>query len=374
MHVPSVDARGGGWGAFAVLLLVAILVTASVCCNRTQQDKEPGPSQGDVKSMLAEAASMAKEDFVAMVRSGGPPAPEHMQNQSLTLLVMMAHGTAPRSREHPNMDFSFLRDTEPGTLIEAIWPSESAMPTVLREEYVTGLDCTVSNDSLTGVVSFRADDLYEGQINFRGKKVGASWSIVEFELPRSRLRLVREGSGWKARYDDAGSSSDSDGTPSPQTGPSGTGDPGEQVYKPVVAPVHYEKTMLILASSKAIAAVDFTDSVSVGVAYRYRCLVLETDEEVKGAAKVFEKYEHKQVGPDRYAVQDAGGQYQIVAGPIEVQWSWWKPGGCWLYYRPEEISMHLGHDEDFETVDLKRYRRTTLDNCSLHSPTTRPGT
>jgi hypothetical protein len=172
-----------------------ILVLAVICGGAVAGAPVPEPTLTveQVKALLPEAASISIKEFKALAES---PAPRTLPNHSLT----MEFGSAPPDKPEKS-DFRFLGDepVQPHKLAQALSVSEKkGYASVIQPEYITDCTLKVEGDKATGVVSFRAKGLYEGTVGYTARRMEGMWRVVEFDLPKSKVKLTRGGDGtWK---------------------------------------------------------------------------------------------------------------------------------------------------------------------------------
>lgn len=128
----------------------------------------------------------------------------------------------------------------------------------------------------------------------------------------------------------------------------------------VSVPVHYSDQAVIISTKDGVAIVRFTDAIPEGRKYSYRFLPKgEAAKEEQGEGKVFEKYDRKPAQPPKAGVEvtDAGGQLKVIAGKIELQWSFGSDNSGWLYFVPEDERVQLVSTDDFAKLKLSRFAK-----------------
>lgn len=132
---------------------------------------------------------------------------------------------------------------------------------------------------------------------------------------------------------------------------------------PVVAPVMYKNTMLIVVTPEGVAAIIFEKPSTRGTSteYRYRYQPADGSEETTGTGRVYERLEREQYD-----------SRHIKAGKIVLPWSASGPNSGWVYYSPENTSVQIADSNRFsesviragdeelnsEKLDLRRYLQT----------------
>jgi hypothetical protein len=109
----------------------------------------------------------------------------------------------------------------------------------------------------------------------------------------------------------------------------------------IAAPVAYEDLMLVLATKDGAAAVVFGDrGDDGGVEYQFRYESADGKRKQAGKGQLFE-----------FPLEKGGykpeGLY-IKAGPISVEWSRGGKERGWIYYVPEDVTVHLAHADNFK--------------------------
>jgi tetratricopeptide (TPR) repeat protein len=129
-----------------------------------------------------------------------------------------------------------------------------------------------------------------------------------------------------------------------------------RVIATISAPVVYKELMLVLSDEEGVAAIAFTSEIEYGVKYRYRYLPKHGKEE-SGTGEVFERHGRlADDGADGKQKADAHVKLSLKAGPLHVVWSWAEAGKGYIYYHLELIRVQIANAEDFEKIDLARFR------------------
>jgi hypothetical protein len=178
----------------------AILALASLLCGCSPNEGTGGPApESDarvaerIKESIPQASSSPIADWQALSAAGGAPKVEAMDDQSLSMVLM----SLPGASKHKE---TFESETiEVKKLASAIYKSEAkGYGTLLQPEFITECKCSVDKDKATGTVSFRAEGLYQGKVEFTARRTNGDWRIEEFRLPGYELRVERGADGkWK---------------------------------------------------------------------------------------------------------------------------------------------------------------------------------
>ncbi|MFO0966323.1 MAG: hypothetical protein U0793_12170 [Gemmataceae bacterium] len=128
---------------------------------------------------------------------------------------------------------------------------------------------------------------------------------------------------------------------------------------PVIAPVTYQRTMLVVTSPDLVAAITFEANKKEaprGATYKFR--MLSGGKETTGSGVVFEKTKvvRDKQDPGKALVFDLGSKLVIRVGKLELKWSVRDEDNGWVYYFPEKCRIHLAFHDDFKTIDLARFK------------------
>lgn len=145
--------------------------------------------------------------------SAGPPKLDYRPSLTATFAfepLTRVPETDMASLEAAGRDFRFLdpalnlddpeRPPNPAGVVRALrkvyagfLKSEAkGYATCIQPESITDLTCKVDGDVAKGVVRFKADQLYEGRVEYTARRGEKGWWIEEFILPGHRLRLARK--------------------------------------------------------------------------------------------------------------------------------------------------------------------------------------
>ena len=116
-----------------------------------------------------------------------------------------------------------------------------------------------------------------------------------------------------------------------------------------------ENQVLLITTKDGIAAIHFSDFGDMdGVStYEWRFQPTDGSSEAEGSGQVFEKYEATEKEPDHYELKDIGSKLQVVAGPIQVGWSYSSPNTGWIYYDPEHCNTKIISETALGDINLK---------------------
>ena len=125
-------------------------------------------------------------------------------SQTLTWTVLMLYVPGPDTPENPT-SFKYLGDagltTHSPVVTKALFgPKDKdgkhrAYVSLIHPEYITDCTCKVDGDTATGVVSFKADKVYEGKAEYTARKKDGQWRIEEFRMPERKFTTVLGADG-----------------------------------------------------------------------------------------------------------------------------------------------------------------------------------
>ena len=104
----------------------------------------------------------------------------------------------------PTTSFKFLTDPkpiDPAKLAGAIMGPKDKdgkfrkTATVIQPEYITDCTCKVDGATATGTVTFKADKVYEGKVEYTARKKDGKWRIEEFRLPDGEFATTLSADG-----------------------------------------------------------------------------------------------------------------------------------------------------------------------------------
>ena len=192
---------------FAEVAMVCLAVLGAVAAWGGEaaggKDETPPPVAEQIKRLVPEASSMSIAELARVASMGGTPA--KLENQSLTAVLLWRR---PEDAGGPKRHLRLLKGRpKPTALLGEAYRRVRlaamqipAVPyvTVIHADRITGCTCRVDGDAATGTVTFRAPELYEGEVDYLARKKGEAWQIVEFRLPDCGIRVVRTAKGsWK---------------------------------------------------------------------------------------------------------------------------------------------------------------------------------
>ncbi len=143
---------------------------------------------------------MPAEELRTVAQAQDPTKFQPKNGDSLTWMVL---NFAPGADTPKNpTSFKFLEEpVNPVKLAGAISGPKNilgkyrSISTVIQPEYITDCTCKVDGDTATGTVTFKAEKLYEGKVDYTAKKKGDTWRIEEFQLPDLKITIALGADG-----------------------------------------------------------------------------------------------------------------------------------------------------------------------------------
>ena len=165
------------------------LILHAECCA---QDDGLTPEQA--KNLIPEAASLPAVDalqFAQVDLSKFKPS----VGDALTWVVL-SHMPGPDTPKNPT-SFRFVGETlAPTAIAKAIeGPKDKDGKTrkwvsLIHPEYITECTCKVDGATATGTVTFKAEKVYEGKVEYTARKKDGKWRVEEFRLPEFKITTV----------------------------------------------------------------------------------------------------------------------------------------------------------------------------------------
>ena len=153
----------------------------------------------EIKSLLPMAASMSRQDLERLARAVSIPTVDHMDNQSLTALVLVLNPNhLDLSREDFEKEFHWHSRPDPAALIDALTQTPG-MASVSQPGSVKSLSCQVHGDRAEGTAEIELKGFLDMQVNYVAMHDGQSWKVTTFELPNCQAKTELQADGkWKA--------------------------------------------------------------------------------------------------------------------------------------------------------------------------------
>lgn len=184
-----------------VCIGVIIGCSSSTTTNPTKDDSEVAK---EIRLLIPEAAGGPNKEF-EVLGAAGPPKFEEWPNQSISIFALSWHPPKEKADDATSAarlaEFNFIGDgpPNPSAIAKAMSKSkDKGYASIIQPEFITDLTCKVDGDVATGIVTFKAEKLYEGKVEYTARKGDKGWRIEEFRLPAHGITVTRQASGlWK---------------------------------------------------------------------------------------------------------------------------------------------------------------------------------
>lgn len=187
--------------ALIASVLVAVLSVAGLVFQMSSGNPSDLQLTPEIAGQLvSEAASIPNDEWAAISGGATMPSTTASGNSSMFLILfgLYDHSVNQMDR-HPNAaeDFQYQEPRpKPYQLAQAIWISkDKGYASFIQPEYIS--DCSVQQEADTahGTVSFAADDLYSGKLNYVARRRENIWIIEELHMPNLGVSLQRSENG-----------------------------------------------------------------------------------------------------------------------------------------------------------------------------------
>lgn len=190
------------------MLFLLILVGATIGCSSsttTNPAKDDPEAAKEIRALIPEAAGGPFKEFEVMAQGSGPPSFDEWPNQSISVFTLSWQPPKEKAdaatRAACEAEFNYIGDgpPNPAGLANAMSRSKSkGYASIIQPEFITDLTCKVDGDTAIGTCSFKAEKLYQGKVDYTARKGDKGWRIVEFRMPASGIRVIRQEDGlWK---------------------------------------------------------------------------------------------------------------------------------------------------------------------------------
>ena len=171
-----------------------------ICTNQFALAVQGDADAEQIKKLIPAATAMSRQDFTAMATSTQTPKKSNFEDKSLTLMIYTLR-IVTEEDEKSKEEFQFLSDTpRPADLAKETLRGRFSLATAIHADRITDITCEVDGDKATGTVSFKAPDLYQGQVAYVAARSEDKWQIMEFSMPARKIHIVRDESGqWKKK-------------------------------------------------------------------------------------------------------------------------------------------------------------------------------
>jgi hypothetical protein len=141
------------------------------------------------KALIPEAAGSPSADFQKIAEAAtGVPDYRPSNGESLTWWLL-TYAPGPNAPVPTSVKFLGKGPVDPAALARAIMGPKDKdgkfrkYASIIQPEYITECTCKVDGDTATGTVTFKADKVYEGKVEYTARKKDGKWRIEEFRVP-----------------------------------------------------------------------------------------------------------------------------------------------------------------------------------------------
>ena len=179
------------------LLLVAC---CSLAAPAVRAADEGALTPEKAKALIPEAAGMPADELRELSGTADPAKFRSAKGHSLTWWLL-TYVPGPDAPKNPT-SFKFLGDAlNPAKTASALaGPKDKdgkhrAYASLIHPEYITDVTCKADGDTATGTVTFKAEKVYEGKVEYTARKKDGKWRIEEFRLPDYKVTLALGADG-----------------------------------------------------------------------------------------------------------------------------------------------------------------------------------
>lgn len=106
--------------------------------------------------------------------------------------------------------------------------------------------------------------------------------------------------------------------------------------------------MLLLANENGVLLIDFIFGEEEA-AYRWRYKKFDSEKQIEGTGKVFERYARTPIGDESFVV-DLGSKLDITIEDISIKWSYASEKSGWVYY--SNLGVSILDNRAYDELDL----------------------
>jgi hypothetical protein len=153
------------------------------------------------KVLIPEAAGVPSAELRKLAEASSPTTFSASNGESLTWWLLTYH---PGPNDPVPTSIKFLNDPKPvnpAALIASILGPKDKdgkrrkYASIIHPEYIIGCTCKVNGETATGMVSFKADEVYEGKVEYTARKKDGAWRIEEFRVPDAKFTTTLAADG-----------------------------------------------------------------------------------------------------------------------------------------------------------------------------------
>jgi RNA polymerase sigma factor (sigma-70 family) len=190
-----------GIGTVSYPVISATVAKRQVVNARDIAEKRDAEAAEAIKALIPEAASLPAKEWRKLDEVfAPPPTPDQFKNQPLSLVLFCVF-SGPLKNEAARKEFRVLDDViaAHSLRVTPLKSEDKGYGTLLQPEFITDVTAMVQGNEATGVVSFRADKVYEGRVEYTARRTKAGgWRVEEFRMPAHKFRVtLQEDGNWK---------------------------------------------------------------------------------------------------------------------------------------------------------------------------------
>jgi hypothetical protein len=186
-----------------IALVAASAITFSPSAVLAAED---AAAAKEIKLRLPESAGMSNAEFQKLAAATEVPKLTGDGNHSLTLVVLNLPTDAADDKKAAEFRFLATR-VKPATLARHFGATRGdGFASAIQPGDIKKVTCDVDGDTAKGAVTFAADKLYEGTVQYVAKKIDGRWKVIEFALPAHDIQIHRraDNSWQRVAADDGG--------------------------------------------------------------------------------------------------------------------------------------------------------------------------
>ena len=172
---------------------LVLLVLVGGCSSGAEQEQKAKARHEDdlrrIKASLLDDSLIPALLMGQISLAGGPPSLDALPDAWLSL-VLLALNPKPTAVEAE----TFTWDTDDLTkAVDVLKKNSTSRTSFLQPDFITAMDADIKLGKAVGTITFRAEGLYHGKIEFTAHLGSDRWRVDEFRLPGYQLRVTHEG-------------------------------------------------------------------------------------------------------------------------------------------------------------------------------------
>ncbi|MDA1195496.1 MAG: hypothetical protein O2894_09975 [Planctomycetota bacterium] len=153
--------------------------------------------EATARRLLDEAATVSPAYARTLIALGPPGAAAVLDTPGADVpLTAAVIALAATNRLRPD-DLSWHKHATPATFVSALLAPESGHCSILRSDLTRAYTSQADGDTAEGTLAFEIPDVLQGQVRWRARRTDdGAWTITEFLLEHTGLRVARRGPRW----------------------------------------------------------------------------------------------------------------------------------------------------------------------------------